>query len=194
MTYIYLIILVPIILIGLLFALDYYVFFWGNYFFDLIASIFLIGVGIVGLKRAINYIHERKTCKSQLNNKIKSKKQNAEIQLKSVKSIVFEIICSTLIIIFTLGFLVKDFFIMSFDLPNVINKDFIKISCIVEKSVKSSSKGDHHSQYLIVRDLKNNNLVEINFRYKFDRIIKNKEYNIWYLPNSHLGCKAELIN
>lgn len=194
MKVIYLIIITPLILICLLFALDYYVFFWGNYLFNLIASIVLIGVEINGIKQAINFIYERKKHKSQLYNKNKIKKQKVKIQLKSAKFIIFEIICSILIIIFTIWFVTKDFLIMSLDLPNVIKGNFIKISCNVEESVKSSSKGDHHSQYLTVRDLKNNNLIEIDFRYKYDRIIENKEYNIWYLPNSHLGYKAEIIN
>lgn len=193
--YIYLIIaIIPMILIGSVFALDYYVFFWGNYIFDLIASIILIGIGIGGLKRAINYINERKNFKLQSYNKNKTKKQKIKVQLKSTKSIMFEVICSILIIISVIWFVAKDVFIMSLDLPNVINKNFIKIPCVVEKSVKSSSKGDHHSQYLNVRDLKNNNLMEIDFTYKYDRIIENEKYIIWYLPHSHLGFKAEAIN
>ncbi|MHC6180180.1 hypothetical protein ACYUJ6_10040 [Clostridium sp. JNZ X4-2] len=90
--------------------------------------------------------------------------------------------------------LFKDLYISSLDLPNIINKNYIKISCEVEKSTKASSRSDHHSQYIVVRNLQDNSIIEIDFTYKYDRILKNKRYNIWYLPNLHQGLKAEPIN
>jgi len=45
-----------------------------------------------------------------------------------------------------------------------------------------------------VRNLEDSSIIRIDFRYKYDRILKDKRYNIWYLPNSHLGLKAEPIS
>lgn len=65
MYIIYLAIAVAILLIGLLFVLNYYVFFWGNYLVTLIMCIFLISVGLNGIRKGINSIRQRKNYKLQ---------------------------------------------------------------------------------------------------------------------------------
>lgn len=187
------IVVVLIVLIGLPFILDYYIFFWGNYLLDLIGGILLISLGLNGIRMGIGSIRQRKNYKLQSLNRAKTNKKKSKDKQQTVKAILIGIICSILMIVLSSTF-IKDFYIMSLDLSNVINNNYVKISCEVEKSTKSSSKGDHHSQYIVGRNLQDNSIIEINFTYKYDRILENKRYNIWYLPNSHMGLKAEPIN
>ncbi|HEY8892290.1 MAG TPA: hypothetical protein VIM70_18810 [Clostridium sp.] len=208
MWFFYLIVLMPILLMFLLFALDYYVFFWGNYLFYLVGCIISIGSIIYELKSVISDLKQRKIYSLKISNPINSIKKNGKSKLTlkdkqifkhqkikyanpSIKSVFAKLIC-VIIIGFISKILIEEFYVMSLDLPYVINKNYTQISCKVQESKRSSMKYDHYSQYISVITIYGS-IKDIEFGYKYDTILEGKNYDIWYLPNSSLGFKAEPI-
>ncbi|MCB2291180.1 hypothetical protein LGK97_15730 [Clostridium sp. CS001] len=182
-------------LVPLLFLVDYYVFFWGNYIYNLIAGFGFLITALIIIKNDVVILRKRRKqnnnpIKDSINKRFKNKRK--EKNLKSTKTIVFDLICSIAIIGMSTIFF-EQIYTLSIDLPNIINKDYVKASVEVIESVKASSKGDHHTQYIIAEDLDTNDIIEIEFRHKYGRILKDKHYDIWYLPHSHLGYRADII-
>jgi len=182
--FIILIFLLPFLLI----FLDYFVFFWGNYLMDMSLALFFIGFGIYTLYNIVKKIKQRK---------IRSRiifLDNESIYKTILKSILPNLIGGFLFFAFSIIIIKIYIFDMTLDLPTVINNKFVIITCVVESSTVANDKFDHHSQELMVRNLQDNSIMKIDFRFKYQRILENKKYIILYLPNSHLGKKVIAVN
>lgn len=183
-------------LIASVFLIDYYVFFWGNYIFYLVAGLSFLILAINSIKDNTMILYKRRQRNGNpINDSINKRYRNKSKQenKKSLKSTITVLICSIVILgLCTISFL--QIYNLSFDLPNVINNNYVKKSVKIIKSVQASSKGDHHTQYITALDVDTNDIIEIKFSHKYETILEGKYYEIWYLPHTHLGYKAYVIN
>jgi uncharacterized membrane protein YqiK len=170
------------------------VFFWGNFIFNLVIAVFMAVLALLTIKECIHSFKKRSQQKSnKIKNSINKKFRNKRDQepIKSTKALIFD--CIGVIAIIGISFMfLKETYFLAFDIPNVINQNYIKATVEIERSVKASSKGDTHSQYITARNIENNDIIDITFSHKYERILVYKYYDIWYLPHSHLGYKAQI--
>lgn len=166
------------------------IFFWGYYIEVLalsIISIILVIISILGLTRYILSMVRDKSSDYLASYRSEHKKK------KRVGLIIVLISC-----IFTLAFFgwlfsltYKDAILLSKDIPNVLNKRYVKVECYVLLSKTSSVKGDHYSQTITIRNKLDDTVSIIRFKHDYKKIESYSDYTILYLPNSKLGVRAE---
>jgi len=188
-----LIIIILLSMLGYIFIYDYTFFFWGQYLPIFILSIVFIVIGFYILKVKMSDCEQWRIHKLQHASNQKRKKK----RLKSKREHKKHVLAGTFGLVAVIGigvFLLARTFFLTLDLPYVLTGNYKKTTCVIEESKESWQRGDTHSQYIVVKDLQSNKIIKIDFRHEYERIYPYRKYNIWYLPNSHLGYKAELIN
>jgi len=196
-----------LVLILLDIFLSNYIFFWGKYINYSLILLYLVVAGIRIIASIIgDIIHKIKLKKNNnielMNNWLyspeKHERQKKRERQKKFSPIAYLLLY--LLVIPTIAFGIwivsstfNEVMLMTKDLPYVLNKNYTKVECFIMSNDFTYQRGSRHIQYITAFNNADNKKIYINFEHEYEKIYEYSNYIIWYLPNTKLGAKAEIM-
>lgn len=195
-----------VVLILLDIFLSNFIFFWGKYINYLLVLLYMVVTSIRTLTSVVGtIIHKIKLKKNNnielTNNWLYSperwerqKKAGNTKKIKKILPIVYLLTIPAIALwIWMVSLFFNEVMIMTKDLPYVLNENYTKVECFIMANDFTYQRGGRHIQYITAFNNADNKKIYINFEHEYEKIYKYSNYIIWYLPNTKLGAKAEIM-